>query len=192
MRSHPRLVVELVVNDRYVDLVEEGFDLCVRIGALADSSLVARRLATVRLALCASPDYLRRRGTPATPADLGRHRGLLYTNRVSMARWTLHGPDGPVAADVPAALCVNNGDVLREAAIAGEGITLSPTFIVGNALRDGRLVEILAPFAPRPVGLHAIWPASRHLPAKVRLFVDFLASRFGDPPPWDAGLPAPA
>jgi len=190
MREHPRLVLELVLNDRYVDLVEEGFDLCVRIGSLADSSLVARRLATVRLVLCASPDYLRRRGTPGSAADLARHRGLLYShaNAGSGGRWQLSGPDGALAVDVPAALSANNGDVLMQAAIAGEGITLGPSFIVGNALRSGALVEVLGHLAPRPLGLYAIWPANRLLPVKVRLFVDFLAARFADPPPWDDGL----
>jgi DNA-binding transcriptional LysR family regulator len=192
MRAHPKLVLELVLNDRFVDLVEEGFDLCVRIGTLADSSLVARRLATVRLVLCASPDYLRRRGMPVEPADLARHRGLIYGHGTNGGRWQLQGPAGSGPVEIPSVLCANNGDVLAEAAVAGEGITLAPTFIVGDALRAGTLVEVLAAYAPKPFGLYAIWPANRLLPAKVRLFVDFLASRFGDPPPWDQGLLTPS
>ncbi len=187
-RANPKVAVELVLNDRFVDLVEEGFDLCLRVGALADSSLVARKLSTVRRVLCASPDYLRRHGTPESAADLAGGRALHYGYQASGTRWQLKGPHGPVTVELPCALSANNGDVLLEAAIAGEGIAFLPTFIAGDALRDGRVVELLPAMAPDALGLYAIWVGARLMATKIRRFVDFAATRFTDPPSWDRGL----
>jgi DNA-binding transcriptional LysR family regulator len=157
----------------------------LRIGELRDSSLVARRLAPVRRVLCGSPDYLRRHGTPQHPADLLGHRILHYGWQASGTRWHFRGPEGEAGVEVPVALCVNNGEVLCAAAVAGHGVVLLPTFIVGAELQLGRLVRVLPEHEPTPLVLHALWPANRLLPTRVRAFVDFLVARFGDRPHWD-------
>lgn len=183
--AHPRVRVELVLNDRVVDLVDEGYDMAVRIGTLRDSRLVARRLAPCRMVLCASPGYLRRRGAPAVPDDLRAHDCLLYAYTPG-GSWTLGGQVVPVSGP----LVANNGDALLHAALAGQGIIMQPTFIVGDALRGGGLVPLLPGWPARDLHAHAVYPAARNLSPKVRAFVDFLVERFG-PAPWDALLPPP-
>lgn len=186
MVGHPELEVELGLNDRRVDLVEEGYDVGVRIGTLADSSLVARRLAPVRRAICASPAYLERHGRPAAPEDLARHRCLIYSYLESPRVWRFHGPGGARRVGVSGPLESNTGEVLAEAAAAGLGIVRIPSFIACDLLSAGRLVEILTEWPEnRTSALHAVYPARRHLAPKVRAFVDFLAARIGDPPPWE-------
>jgi DNA-binding transcriptional LysR family regulator len=187
-KAHPRLAVELVLNDRYVDPVEEGFDVCLRIGRLADSSLMSRRLTTIRGMICASPDYLARRGEPRWPADLTDHCGLHYGYQTSGTKWRLLGPD-PVTIELPTAFSANNGDALLAAAQAGQGVVNLPTFILDEAIRDGSLVPILPGWRPEPTALHLIWPGNRLMPAKLRHFVDAMSRSFTDPPPWDEGLP---
>lgn len=177
--AYPRVRVELVLNDRVVDLVDEGYDVAVRIGTLRDSTLVARRLAVCRMVLCAAPDYLRRHGAPATPDALRGHACLLYSNSPG-GSWMLGGQ----AVAVSGPLVANNGDALMQAALAGQGVILQPTFIVGDALRGGGLVLLLPEWPARDLHVHAVYPAARNLPPKVRRFVDFLAGRFG-PAPWD-------
>ena len=183
---HPRVRVELVLNDRVVDLVEEGYDVAVRIGTLRDSTLVARRLAPCRMVVCASPDYLRRRGAPAVPDDLRGHDCLLYAYSPGTT-WTLGGQGVPVSGP----LVANNGDALLEAALAGQGVILQPSFIVGDALRGGGLVPLLPDWPVRDLHVHAVYPAARNLSPKVRAFVDFVAARFASIP-WDARLPLPS
>ncbi len=185
---HPHIRVEMVLNDRVVDLIEEGYDVVVRIGPMQDSSLMARRLAPCRFVLCASPDYVRRRGAPVTPDDLRQHDCLLYAYYSGGGAWTFQGDSGEQSVGVSGSLVANNGDAVTEAAMAGQGIILQPTFIVGDALRDGRLVRLLEGWRVRDSGVHAVYPAPRNLAPKVRSFVDFLAARFGDPAPWDRGL----
>ncbi|WP_340115720.1 LysR family transcriptional regulator [Pelagibius sp. 7325] len=185
---YPQITVDAAMNDRFVDLVEEGYDVAIRIGALRDSSLVARRLAPCRAVLCASPDYLARRGHPRRPEDLAGHDCLLYANSANPREWTFHGQRGRQAVAVKGPLIANNGDVLCGAAVAGMGITRLPTFIVGPQLREGRL-EVVLPGHPLPdQGIHAVYPHGRNLSPKVRVFVDFLADHFGPEPYWDAGL----
>jgi DNA-binding transcriptional LysR family regulator len=188
--SYPELHVDLVLNDRYVDLVEEGFDMGVRIGRLADSSLIARRLASSRRLVVAAPRYLERQGWPRTPRDLRDHDCLIYAYQAERAgQWRFRGDDLPVHVEVAGRLRANNGDALREAAVAGLGIALMPTFIAGDDLRAGRLVHLLPGWREEGEGdVYAVYPASRNLSPKVRVFVDFLAGRFGDPPYWDDGL----
>lgn len=185
---HPDIRVEMVLNDRMVDLVEEGYDMAVRIGRLRDSSLVARRLAPCRMVACASPDYVRRRGAPGVPADLAGHDCLLYAYFATGGSWVFHGEGGEQTAKVSGSLVANNGDALLAAALAGQGVILQPTFIVGDALRDGRLAPLLPGWRARDLHVHAAYPASRNLSPKVRRFVDFLVTRFGDPAPWDRDL----
>ncbi|MGD1879937.1 MAG: LysR family transcriptional regulator [Kiloniellaceae bacterium] len=185
---YPQITLEAAMNDRFVDLVEEGYDVALRIGDLADSSLLARRLAPCRAVLCASPDYLDRHGRPRRPEDLAGHHCLLYANQANPREWTLRGPAGPRAVKVDGPLVANNGDVLCGAAVGGMGITRLPTFIVGDHLRAGRLEVVLPGFPPPEQGIHAVYPHSRNLSVKVRVFVDFLAEYFGPEPYWDEGL----
>jgi DNA-binding transcriptional LysR family regulator len=184
----PQISVDVAMNDRFVDLVEEGYDLAIRIGALGDSSLVARRIAPSRAVICASPDYLARRGRPATPGDLARHDCLLYANKDQPRVWSLLGPAGSQKVTVRGPLIANNGDALAAAALGGMGIASLPTFIVGRHLRAGRLEVLLRDFPLPEQGIHAVFPHSRNLSVKVRVFVDFLAARFGPRPYWDDGL----
>ncbi len=190
-RDHQGLRVELVLNDRVVDLVEEGYDVAVRIGLLAESGLIARRLSSCRLAVCASPGYLERRGWPAAPADLPAHDCLVYTYASYGGLWRFHGEGGEQEIRVSGSLAANNGDALLAAALAGRGIILQPTFIVGEALREGRLLPVLPGWRLADYNMYAVYPSARHLSPKVRRFVDFLAARFRDPPPWDAGIERP-
>ncbi|GEO14345.1 LysR family transcriptional regulator [Microvirga aerophila] len=188
-RLHPALTVDLGLADRYVDLIEEGWDLAIRIGRLKDSSLVTRKLAPCRIVVCAAPSYLEAYGVPATPEDLGRHNCLGYTlpSTLSATRW-LFGHEGETAVPVSGKLRANNGDALLAAAVAGQGIIYQPTFLVGDCLRDGSLVRVLAEHPVPEFGVHAVLPSGRQAPAKVRAFVEFLARRFAPEPGWDRGL----
>jgi DNA-binding transcriptional LysR family regulator len=188
-RLHPALTVDLGLADRYVDLIEEGWDLAIRIGRLKDSSLVTRKLAPCRIVVCAAPAYLEAHGVPATPEDLGRHNCLGYTlpSALSATRW-LFGHEGEIAVPVSGKLRANNGDALLAAAVAGQGVIYQPTFLVGDCLRDGSLVRVLADHPVPEFGVHAVLPSGRQAPAKVRAFVEFLARRFAPEPEWDHGL----
>lgn len=185
MAAYPEVSIELTLNDRVIDLVEEGYDLALRIAQLADSNLIARRLAPCRTVLCAAPSYLESHGRPRQPLDLAEHNCLGYLYAQSREAWTFDGADGPVSVRVRGTLEANNGDALRAAALLGLGIVLTPTFIVGAELRDGALIPLLPEYRTPEVGIHAVYPHSRHLSAKVRSFVDFLLPRYGEHPPWD-------
>jgi DNA-binding transcriptional LysR family regulator len=189
LERYPELAVDLALDDREVNLVQDGFDVGVRIMALRDSSLIARRLAPSRALICAAPAYLAAHGAPARPEDLTRHACLLYSYQSDPGVWTLRGADGERRVRVNGRLRANNGEALREAAIAGFGFVLMPSFIVGPEVRQGRLAPVLRDWtAGDPVGIHAIYPAGRNLSPKVRVFVDFLAERFGPEPYWDREL----
>lgn len=179
---HPELSVDLTLNDRYVDVVEEGFDVAIRIGELTDSSLIARKLAASRRVVCAAPDYFARHGVPKTPANLRDHNCLTYSYlRAAAQEWRLVGPEGEVPVTVSGTLNANNGDVLRAALIAGVGIGWAPDFIVGEDIRAGRLVPALEDYVDE-LGVYALYPPGRHQSAKLRVFIDFLAGRFGTSP----------
>ncbi|HEX5514574.1 MAG TPA: LysR family transcriptional regulator [Gammaproteobacteria bacterium] len=185
-QEQPNVSLDLSLNDRVVDLVEEGHDLAIRIsGQLRTSSLVARPLAPVRMVVCAAPAYLERYGVPQVPEDLAHHQCLLYSYAEQPDQWSFSGPHGLRQVSVNGFLTANNGDVLRVAALAGEGIVSQPSFIVGDDLLSGRLVPLLEDYAAPPLTVYAVYPSRRHLAAKVRAFVDFLAGAWGDPPPWD-------
>ena len=188
MAKYPELVVSMDLNDRRVDLVEEGYDLALRIADLPDSSLIARRLVPARQVVCASPDYWARRGTPVHPRDLGGHNCLIYTYLSSVNEWRFRDGDRSLSVRIDGTLRANNGDVLRQAAIAGLGVYLGPTFIVGEDLRAGRLVAALEPFAEDALSVYAVYPHRRHLSAKVRAFIDYLAGYLGSQPYWDRGI----
>ena len=186
MQAHPDVRFDLDLNDRQVDLVAEGFDVGVRIADLPDSSLIARRLAPTRAVACASPEYLAQRGLPVVPDDLLHHDCLVYTNMPEPAWWRYTDDAGRKQhVTVQPRLRVNNGDFLRQAAVAGEGIILSPTFIVYRDIAEGRLTPILTDLNWPILQAYALYPQTRHLSARVRAFVDFLAERFAGRPYWD-------
>jgi DNA-binding transcriptional LysR family regulator len=182
---HPGLSIDLVLNDRVVDMVEEGYDVALRIGRLADSSLIARRLAPSRNRVMASPAYLEKFGRPEHPGDLKRHRCLIYANSSETSFWTFRqgGDSQQVAVDGP--LRSNNGEILRDAAIAGAGLSIQPLFIAWQAVRRGELVPVLEDWTIRELSIQAVYPHRRHLSPKVRAFIDHLAGCFGDPPYWE-------
>jgi len=189
LRRFPELTVDLTLNDRQVDLVEEGFDVAVRIGDLADSSLIARRLAPSHRVVVAAPAYLAGRGRPERPEQLADHACLRYSYQAAGREWRFRGPGGERRVKAKGPLSVNNGDVLRAAALDGLGIAFLPTFFVGPDLRAGRLERLLPDWREAPdSAVHAVYPANRNLSPKVRVFVDFLAERFGEAPYWDDGL----
>ncbi|PZX33879.1 putative transcriptional regulator, LysR family [Cupriavidus phytorum] len=184
---HPGVSLSVNLSDHVLDLVSAGFDLAIRIGALDDSALVARRLANNRRLLCASPDYLRRRGTPRTPQDLARHDCLLLVG--SQGRqdvWRLgDGASGEIAVRVRGRIEANTGELLSDAALAGFGIALHSAWHVCADLRAGRLVQVLPDYPVADTGIYAVMPQRRLVPPRVRAFVDFLAERLGDDPPWE-------
>ena len=185
----PELSLDLDLNDRQVDLVEEGYDVAIRIGVLDDSSLIVRRLAPSRNILCAAPAYLEAHGHPSVPADLTEHNVLLYSYRTRGSVVRLRGSGGERSVTVRGRLRVNNGDALLAAALGGLGIAFLPSFIVGDALRAGDLQCLLPDWRDAAeAGVHAVYPASRNLSPKVRVFVDFLSRRFGATPYWDRGI----
>ena len=188
LARYPELEVDLSLSDRFVDVVDEGFDVALRIGALPDSSLVARRIAPIRRALCASPAYFRERGTPKTPDEIKGHECLRNSNVGRAEEWRFVAEDGKaVVVSVSGRVSANNGDTLRILALAGFGVANLPTFIVGADLRSGALVAALDRFVPQNIAMSALYPHARHLSPKVRAFVDFLVERFGKRPYWDAG-----
>jgi DNA-binding transcriptional LysR family regulator len=186
MADYPDLRIELMLTDRFIDPVEEGVDVTIRIADLADSSLIARKLASTRRVVVASPAYIERHGAPKTPDDLARHRWLSYGATTTLQRWTYTRDDG-AAASIPltATLCSNNGNILRAAALAGEGITELPTFLVGCDIAEGRLLVLLEDNPRDAFGIYALYTPNRYLAAKTRVLIDFLAARFGADPEWE-------
>ena len=184
-RRYPKVQLALSLSDRSVNLVEEGFDLAIRIADLADSSLAARRLAPNRRVVCASPEYLKRHGTPRTPEDLTAHN-CLTTNDYVM-NWEYRGPDGvPGSVRVSGRYACDNWEVLREWALAGLGIALKSTWDVRRQLESGSLVSLCPGYTfNTDVAIYAVYPHRRFLPAKTRAFIEFLADSFGPEPYWD-------
>ncbi|MDH3930662.1 MAG: substrate binding domain-containing protein, partial [Chromatiales bacterium] len=168
------------------DLLGEGFDLAIRIARLADSSLIARRLAPVRNVICSSPGYWSRHSRPQHPRDLANHDCLHYSLADDPGTWRYaDAAERPGSVKTRGVLRANNGDVLRDLAIAGHGVALLPTFIVFEAIAAGRLEVALTDFEWAPLAAYAVYPHSRHLSTRIRAFVDYLAKRFGDRPYWD-------
>jgi DNA-binding transcriptional LysR family regulator len=182
---HPAVQLSLSLSDRNVNLVEDGFDLAIRIASLADSSLTARKLAPNRRVVCASPEYLRRHGTPRTPEDLAAHNCLIASDFTGT--WEYKSPDGKAGAvRVSGRYVCDNWEVLREWALAGLGIALKSTWDVRRHLENGALLSLLPRYSfDSDVAIYAVYPHRRHLPAKTRAFIDFLADSFGDEPFWD-------
>lgn len=189
-RRHPRVEFDLDLNDRRIDLLQEGVDVAVRIGRLRDSSLIARRLFDARSVVCASQSYLDRHGVPETPEDLGRHRCLLYSNIPDPTRWVCSDRSGTRhEVRVTGALTASSGDFLLAAAIQGLGIAVEPTFNAGEAISRGELVPLLTDYEWPVSPAWAVYPPTRHLSYRVRAFIDYLADCFSGTPAWDKACP---
>ena len=185
LHAFPELSVELSLTDRFVDLIDEGMDLAIRLGSLPDSRLIARRLCTNHRVLIASASYLERRGVPSHPSELAEHDCVLFTSFARPREWKLVGPDGPVTASVSGRLASNNAGVVASAAMRGLCITVGATVIVAPALRSGELVRVLNDWEFESTAIFAVYPSARQLSTKVRATVDFLAKHLKDPPSWD-------
>jgi DNA-binding transcriptional LysR family regulator len=181
LAQHPKLDLDITLSDRVVDLVEDGFDLAVRIGQLPASSLISRKLAATRMVLCASPAYLERRGQPASPDELLQHDVISYSLFASGENWRFTGPDGEAAVKVVPRVRTNSGDTCLAAALQHQGIVLQPTFIVGADLARGTLVEIMPAYRSIELGVYAVYPSRKFVSPKVRLLIDFLVDAFANP-----------
>lgn len=189
LEDNPDLSINLDLGDDFVDIVGEGYDLAIRIAELSDSSLVARRLAPVHRILCAAPGYLAKHGEPASIEDLTENHVCLAA--ANQDPWRLMGPNGIETVRTLAPIRTNSSEVVRECLLAGVGVALRSTWDIGPELHEGKLKIILPQYrASKDVGLHAVYPSRRFLPAKVRVFIDFLAGLYGPSPYWDAGLDA--
>ena len=178
---HPQVSFDVTLSDRVVDIVDEGFDLAIRITQLQNSSLISRRLASTRMVLCASPTYLARQGTPVHPSELVQHHILAYSYWSSRDEWAFDGPDGVVVVKTTPCLRSNNGDTCRAVALAHEGIILQPSFMVGADLAAGTLVELCPGYRALEMGIHAVYSSRKHVAPKVRLLIDFLVEHFAEP-----------
>ncbi|WP_018913187.1 LysR family transcriptional regulator [Thiomonas sp. FB-6] len=186
LEENPQVNVEVTLDDRYTDLLAAGIDVAIRIGRLTDSSLVARRVAPCRMVVCAAPAYLERHGTPRTIEDLRGAQRLAFSQAISAGDWTLVDRRGrPHVIEGPTRMTANNTQMLLAAALAGAGIAYGPTFVFGERIAQADLVEVLPAYRPSELTIQAVYPSARHVPLKVRLLVERLASMFGDEPSWD-------
>jgi DNA-binding transcriptional LysR family regulator len=189
LRQHPQVEFDLDFNDREVDLIQEGFDLAIRIANLPDSSLIARRLAPIRNVMCASPGYLEEMGMPRTPQELVDHRCLVYSLLSDYEHWVLTDSDGTeTRTRIHPYLKASTGEFLRDAAVEGMGIIIVPSFIAYREIERGALVQVLEEYTAPAINAYAIYPQTRHLSQRVRAFVDFLVERFAGTPYWDLCL----
>lgn len=179
LQRYPQVSVEVDLSDRPVDLLSEGYDLVLRIGVLEDSTLIARRIATIQRVYCASPGYLASRGVPQHPEQLSGHDCLPYGHG-RQVQWRFQVKGKPMNINVGGRMRVNNGELLKDAAVADLGITYLPTFIVGQALQDGRLVRVLEDFEPEPLNLSAVYPQHRQGSRPVQALIEFLRERLMD------------
>jgi len=188
--TYPEIILETEFTNRFANIAEEGIDVAIRIASLTDSSLIARKLARCQMVLAASPEYLARHGTPTHPDQLINHRFIEYSYADRPKEWRYREPSGKMGvAPIQVAMRSNSGEMLREAALAGIGIVAAPSFMLGGDIKAGKLVQLLAEFAAEPErNIYALFPHNRHMSAKVRLFVDFIAQRFAGTPCWEVGL----
>ena len=180
MELHPQVVLEVTLSDRVVDLVDEACDLAVRIARLPNSTLVSRKLASTRLTLCGSPDYLRRHGMPVHPLELSQHAVIAYTLLAMGDQWQFTGAEGPVTVKVKPRMRSNSGDTCCVAAVSGQGLVLEPTFLVGPYLRTGELVEVMPQYRSMDLGVYAVYPTRKYVPPKVRALIEFLGQSLKD------------
>jgi DNA-binding transcriptional LysR family regulator len=178
MAAQPQVILDLTLSDRMVDLVEEGFDLAVRIARLPSSSLISRKLSSTRMILCASPQYLDEHGTPRTLAELGQHKLLAYSLLSSGDSWEFDGPGGRVALKVEPRMRTNSGDTCRAVALRHQGIIMQPSFLIGEDLQSGALVELLPDHRSLELGIYAMYPTRKHVLPKVRLLIEHLVEAF--------------
>ena len=181
LQRHPDVTLDVTLSDRLVDLVEDGYDLAIRIARLPDSSLISRQLASTRLVLCASPAYLKRQARLRRIEDIAAQPVIAYSYWSGGDSWAFEGPEGPVEVMTQARLRSNSGDTCLAAALAGQGLILQPTFIVGPDLKAGRLVEVLPHYHAPTLAIHAVYPSRQHLSVKVRRMVEYLAAAFKKP-----------
>lgn len=187
--QNPEVQLDMNLDDRQIDLVEQGHDVAIRIAELPDSSMVATRLAPCHHVVCASSDYIERYGAPRTPDDLRRHNILSYRYQDSPNEWRFLSPDGRYSSvPVTGSIEMNNSLALRQAVLGGAGIMLTPTFIVGEDIAAGRLVKLLPEYRAKEVTIYAVYTGRRHLTPKVRAFIDYMKKRFSDPPYWDIDI----
>lgn len=179
---HPDVEIDLQLQDRYVDLVEEGIDVAVRVGQLTDSSLVARRLGRTRRVAIATPGYLKKRGTPKMPQDLASHNCLLYSYLSTGNEWIFQGPEGEIRVKVSGSFRANNGDAIGQAVLADLGVAVAPEWMVHELIASGRVKSVLPDFTPTPVEINAVFTSARHVSAKVRAFIEFLQVAARDHP----------
>lgn len=185
LARYPELSADMTISDRIVDLADEGYDIAVRIVPEPAQALVARRLAPIRRKVCATPEYFRRHGLPLKPEELEGHNCLHYTHIGTSDAWHFSGPEGSIVVPVSGRLHINDDEALSQAVLGGLGVAMLPTFIVGADLQAGRLQAILSEYIPVERFAYAVYLPTRHLPAKVRVFIDFLVARFGPQPYWD-------
>ncbi len=183
-REHPAISFDIEFNDRHIDLIEEGFDMAVRIASLSDSRLIARRVARISAVIAASPEYWDTHGRPRRPGDLERHRCITYAYQPS-GSWRYRSARGSGSVRVDTVMQANNGDYILEAAAAGLGVIRLPRFICHEALANGELEAVLTDYEWLDVAAYAVYPETRHLPQRLRIFIDFLAARWGDTPAWE-------
>ncbi|MCZ6579812.1 MAG: LysR family transcriptional regulator [Gammaproteobacteria bacterium] len=189
IQIHPQVEFDLDFNDREVDLIQEGFDLAIRIANLPDSSLIARRIAPIHRVICASPEYLERNGTPQLPDDLAEHQCLVYTLQRDFESWLLTDAQGKsVKVKLNPYIKASAGEFLRDAAVLGQGITFLPSFIVYKEIESGTLLSLFTDFSFPAIDAYVIYPQTRHLSQRVRTMVDFLVRKFEGIPYWDIAL----
>lgn len=185
LSRYPEIRIDLTITDRWVDLAEEGYDVAIRVTGDPPPNWVARKLAPVRRKLCATPGYFDQRGTPQSPADLVHHNCLDYTRSGEQGHWRFTGPDGDISIPVTGPLHVDDDEALSQAVLGGLGIGLLPTFIIGKDLQSGKLQAALSEYIPVERHVYAMYLPTRHLPSKVRVFIDFLLAHIGTDPYWD-------
>lgn len=186
LEQHPGVTLEVMLNDRYVDLLAEGIDVAIRIGRLLDSDLVARRLAPCRMVICAAPGFLKRHGALSSVEDVRRVPRLAFSEAISVGDWTLTDPDGQAhVIDGPVLMAANNTQMLLAAALAGAGVAYGPSFVFGESIAVGELVALLPDYKTSDLTIQAVYPTKRHVSRKLRSFVDHLVMSFGGTPPWD-------
>jgi DNA-binding transcriptional LysR family regulator len=186
LKRYPSVRLNLVMNDEMVDIMGQGIDVAIRICELKDSEFIARKLAPDHRVVCASPDYLARHGTPATPADLARHNCLMLSQQ---PYWTFNGPSGHERVKVSGNFECNNGEAIREAALSGLGIALKATWDIAGAIKNRRLMVVLGDYpVASETSIWAVYPSRRNVPAKVSAFVEFMKEHFGSQPHWDSLL----
>lgn len=185
LSRYPELSMDLTITDRWIDLAEDGYDVAIRVTGDPPSNLAARKLAPVRRKLCATPGYFKRFGVPRSPADLVNHHCLDYTRSGEPGRWRFTGPEGEISVPVSGPLHADDDEALSQAVLSGLGISLLPTFIIGKDLQSGNLQAVLSEYIPVERNVYAMYLPTRHLPSKVRVFIDFLLEHIGEEPYWD-------